>query len=333
MNDHCSKWRRRKMINKINVFSDEIAGLLESKYLDKTYGIEAREIIKNNSVSHFGIIIRDETNVAPTIYVDQLYEKYRNGEMDINECASEVFRVYDQHKAAGGPFEKAADMVKFPAAEKCILPKLINGERNKAMLKTVPHSDFGDLAVIYQIVLPSEDDEVQGAITVTNEIFKTWKISLKELHETSVRNLRNTNMTRIESMLSILVGRFGLNGSDGKSPDPMTGNSTPESMYVMSSENKINGAVTLLDSDCLEEFARVNGSFYIIPSSIHELILLPDKDGTLSFDSLKDMITDVNKTVLSPEEVLGYEPYYYDSERHTLYYGKKRKMMSLRFAS
>ncbi len=87
-------------------------------------------------------------------------------------------------------------------------------------------------------------------------------------------------------------------------------------MKVLTNSKRSSGAVCILYPGVLEEVAaeRMGGDFYIIPSSVHEVILLPD-DGRLLEENLKEMIFEVNRTKVDPEEVLSDNLYYYDAER------------------
>jgi hypothetical protein len=85
-----------------------------------------------------------------------------------------------------------------------------------------------------------------------------------------------------------------------------------EKMYVLSNDRGINGASTLLYPNVLYDFASsIRMNFYILPSSIHECILVPDT-GKLSKAALKEMVKDVNDSHVSADEVLSNEVYYYD---------------------
>lgn len=86
-------------------------------------------------------------------------------------------------------------------------------------------------------------------------------------------------------------------------------------MYVLSNRNRVEGAACMLYSSLFREFAdAVNSSFYIIPSSIHELLLLPDENLDERSGEIKGMIRDINDTQVKPEEILSYSLYCYDKE-------------------
>lgn len=67
---------------------------------------------------------------------------------------------------------------------------------------------------------------------------------------------------------------------------------------------------------------KLGGDFYILPSSIHEILLVPD-NGDKAADDLRDMVREVNATQVSPEEKLTDNVYHYDSKEHIFELAKK----------
>ena len=89
-------------------------------------------------------------------------------------------------------------------------------------------------------------------------------------------------------------------------------------MYVLSNRNRVEGAACMLYPGLIRGFAEKAGSsLYIIPSSVHELLLLPAEDcGEAA--GIRDMIREVNDTQVSDEEILSYSLYYYDREEEKI---------------
>lgn len=83
-------------------------------------------------------------------------------------------------------------------------------------------------------------------------------------------------------------------------------------MKVLSNTKRLHGAVCMLYPGVLKEMAdRMGGDFFILPSSVHETILLPDAGEGLN-GALRQMIREVNSTKVAPEEVLSDTLYRYD---------------------
>ena len=92
-------------------------------------------------------------------------------------------------------------------------------------------------------------------------------------------------------------------------------------MYVLSNQRRVEGAACMLYPNLVRDFAEaVGSSFYIIPSSVHELLLLPTAHLEESSE-IKNMIKEINDSQVSAEEILSYSLYLYDKE--------ERKIMKL----
>ena len=87
-------------------------------------------------------------------------------------------------------------------------------------------------------------------------------------------------------------------------------------MYVATVPDKISGAGVIAYQEFMDQAAeKLGGDFYILPSSIHEILLVKD-DGNVDFKDLKAMVEEVNATQVAPEEKLTDSVYHYDSKDH-----------------
>ena len=83
-------------------------------------------------------------------------------------------------------------------------------------------------------------------------------------------------------------------------------------MFVAGNHHKNYGAAVILYEDFLEQFAKkINSDFYILPSSIHEVILIPVGNDEEEVSHLKRMVFEVNHTELEEEEILSDSIYRY----------------------
>ena len=86
---------------------------------------------------------------------------------------------------------------------------------------------------------------------------------------------------------------------------------TDTPLWVLTNRQRIQGASCILYPGLLKRLAAEKRNFYLLPSSIHEVILLAEQ-GSETPQRLKDMIAEVNRTQVAPEEVLSDSLYYYD---------------------
>ena len=90
------------------------------------------------------------------------------------------------------------------------------------------------------------------------------------------------------------------------------------SMYVLTNQAKLNGASVMLYSDKIRELAdRLQSDLIILPSSVHEVLLLPD-DHEKKYDFYRQMVEEVNATQVEPEEILSYNLYRYNRKKEEI---------------
>ena len=131
-------------------------------------------------------------------------------------------------------------------------------------------------------------------------------ISFEELDEAAKKNTEKSGFS-VRTMSEVMCELMGVNvGQEIEEPDG------PQ-MYILTNARKIHGANIMLYKEYLEIAAeKMNGDFYIIPSSIHELIAVPVSAQGL--EELREMVKEANDNQLTPEEILGYEVYRYNRE-------------------
>lgn len=280
----------------VNVIIDNL-----KKRLGDEASIKARTVKKNNNVVYRGIIIQKRhQNIAPTIYVNSFFELYKKGETldTIVDCIEQQYYK--------GEVKQSIDMEffrDFSEVKSRIAYRLINAKKNEELLEEIPHILFMDLAICFYYAFQSEELG-DGMILVHNTHMEMWNTSHKELMNLAQENTERLFPAVFESMGTILK-EFGVDGDDY----PM--------IYVLTNQQKCQGAATILYKDMLDNIAsRIGGNYYLLPSSIHEVIIL--KEETCQVDSLHNMIVEANETQVMEEEVLADYPYYYDASKKKL---------------
>ena len=82
-------------------------------------------------------------------------------------------------------------------------------------------------------------------------------------------------------------------------------------VYVVTNEDGRYGAAAILIKEFMEDLLERIGEYHIIPSSIHELLVVPNAIA----GELKTMVREMNDTVVEVKEVLSYNIYRYDSRK------------------
>ena len=159
--------------------------------------------------------------------------------------------------------------------------KLIHAASNEAILKDVPYIPWMDLAIVFYLCIHEDDSGLMTAM-IHNSHLRIWNISLEDLKTSALANSPRLFPPVISSMACIIEEmNRGLNPHFQEThPKP----ETPAPFYVLSNRSGINGAACILYEDVLKNFADgVEKNLIILPSSIHEVLLLPD-DGDISYE-------------------------------------------------
>lgn len=184
-----------------------------------------------------------------------------------------------------------------------IVFQLINKEQNKEMLKNTPHRTWNDLAVIYRHMINEKNNQGQiESMIITNELMQSIELSEKEMFELAADNTKRIMKPNIKGISQIIPN--------------VTNN-----MLVISNEMYFLGATSILYTDIMDKIAtRLDSDLYIIPSSIHETIAIPDNaiDGIITPEELSVMIKITNEEEINPEERLSNNLYHYNKNLKTI---------------
>ncbi len=300
----------------MDVFSTVVKETV-SNFLGNGYDVKVQQILKNNSTQLTGLVIKYKgDSVAPTIYLEQFFEDFNTGNSDIVSVAERIISVYE-HSAGKVDFDVAA-ITDFSFCKEKICFKLVNAKRNKKLLEEAPNVLMLDLAVIFYIFLGNEGFGT-ASITIKNNMAELWDITSEELFDIAKKNTQRLFPATVRPMSSVLFGIMnGSSDHDNEFYDmnaPMKGLDT---IYVCSNNSDFWGAGTVLYDDVLKGIADTSESddIYIIPSSVHETLLIPNNEMNVSF--LRQMVSEVNSTAVAPEEVLSDNVYIFHADTETI---------------
>lgn len=276
------------------------------KRAGENYRVKLNDVMKNNGVVLRGItLMQDDSNISPTIYLNPYYDAYENGDTTLGTVIDEVIDTYERNK-----INRSIDMkffLNYETVRSRIIFKLINTEKNRELLRDVPYIPFHDLSIVFQCLV-SEERFGNASILIHNVHLQLWKVNARELYECALENTPLLQGYELADMNTVLEEMKALGGIDDEEIEDMQ-QEVP--MYVLSNKSRINGASCILYKDILKDFAMVvDKDLYVLPSSIHEVILLPS-DGTQESEQLKEMVREINQSQVEEEEVLSDSVYYY----------------------
>lgn len=297
--------------------------------------VSIRNVVKNNSVRRRAIsIVRKDEQATPTIYIREYYEDYKEGR-EIDDICEEIFDVY---KDGIKKFKKEINVDDFLDFEKIkdrLFFKLINSEMNAVLLEDIPSKDYLDLSIVFYLAV-SNDCGCSATALIHNYHMNNWNVSVDELYELAFKNnikKQKAQILRMEDIVrDMIVEQFA--GDEcviaedsvyaGKTKEDINNiveeeidkikEDKPMDMFVLTNEQKNFGASCILYPNVLKDFAdKEQNDFYIIPSSVHEVILVPKK--AENRERLCEILNEVNKKELDTIDLLSDTVYEYDREK------------------
>ncbi len=292
----------------IEKFSQEVARRIP-ELLDTETEAVIKKIMKNNGQELTGLVIQAAgSNLAPTIYLENYYEEYLGG-YDIEEITDRIAQVASSSMVSA-PF----DVESITSLDRCrdkIVPRLVNTNMNQHLLESRPHRNVEDLSITYCVLLDNVGDAA-ATVPVTYQLMDTWGLDADDLYDLAIENQLRAEKSVFISMKDVLKGLVD-EESDAVDVMDSTDNDVPQ-IYILSNENKLNGAAAILDSTIMNRVIdQIGERFYIIPSSIHEVLVVPDRGG-IKKDDLESMVREVNGSTVSIEEQLSDHVYVYNAE-------------------
>lgn len=268
--------------------------------------MEIRKTKKNNGITYHGLFIREtEEIIAPCLYLEEFYKDYEKGE-DIDKIMKKIRYEYECAMERAAFYE--LDATQYERIRDKIVFRLVNYEKNREMLKDCPYILMYDLALTFRWIAHTDSVGISSAL-ITYQQLQVWNVSVEEMILVARENTKRLFPPRIVNMDSLL-DEMG-NGAVSLSQD--------RTIYVMTNEQQVNGATVLVYEGILNTFARQIGEdFYVLPSSVHELILVPASEFP-DPGCLIEMVKEANQCITSPVDMLSDSVYHYNWKEERLY--------------
>jgi hypothetical protein len=289
--------------------------------------VEVRDVRKNNGVILQGLTITSaQSNMSPTIYLNSFYEEYESGK-SVDMIVVDIMNIYHTSKL---PIDVDMDFfLKYELVKSNLYCRLINYEKNEEFLENVPYKKYFDLAMICYFSCEQEYLK-NGFITITTDHLDSWGVDEEELFEVAWLNTKEKypyTYVSMEQMIRQMVERdvrrdMDMRDEEIEDKEEWISFTVDEivkglfrenknQMYVLSNEGKVWGAVSMLCDEALKEIANeVQDDLFILPSSVHEVIVIPAETANTK-EYLKEMVAEVNRSHVEREEVLSDHIYRY----------------------
>lgn len=283
-------------------FKDTIrTHILEYMPNSQDSSVTINEVRKNNGITLDGLMVRKpEERISPTVYLESYYDDYKKG-MSVENCMHKIAVTIDSAKEQARIFD-VEHLLNYEDMKSKIYISVVNFHNNQELLSQVPFDHKGDLAIVVR-ALASQNPNENASFLIKNDMLEKYGISREQLFADAYSNSPVLMPSSFTSMRDVLQEMIHENLEDLMPEDVQ--------MYVLTNEQKIRGASTMFYPGVMDMIHEKLGDFTIIPSSIHEVIIVPAD--TANSRVMEAMIGEVNTTCVDAQEILADKPLTYDS--------------------
>lgn len=270
------------------------------------YSFELTKVMKTNQgeIDAIRIQYKDESQIMPMCYPSEMFVDYLEWGGEVDDVVDEIMNVAERGKQEALELKNVLDELTPEYASERLILHLYNREWNEELLKNAITMDVDgcdDLIAVARWIVP-EANGTQASILVTKELQQRLAMTTEELLSMAYKNTINQKFT-LESMGEVLGEML---------EEELVEAIDENKMYVLSNEKKFFGANVLLNKEQLQKISsRIGRDYYLLPSSIHELIILPLKSvDDPNPSELQKMVLEVNESCVDVKERLGENVYH-----------------------
>jgi hypothetical protein len=286
-------------------YANVLATAVEAR-LDGRYNVNVMDVDKGNGVIYKGLRLDNGSGISPLIYVNVFWDY----DLEIDKAAEKVIEIY-KNSMDNKPIEMDFPfnrLINWDFVKDKIVFELVGKERNEGLGDDYVTLNYLDFVIIYQILINS-DGRGEPKIKVSRDLFKYWNVTEGELFQAAMKNssvLRKAEVKTMGNILEEFVEGIEIEDIDNDA-----------SMFILTNSRRNCGAGCLLYPNVLEYIKGKVGNFVVLPSSIHETIIVPfDEPDARSIRDFKNMVTTINMTEVSEEEILTDSVYYFGDDNH-----------------
>lgn len=294
---------------KIKEFTNEVIKMLEEK-TGKT--IIKKDVIKNNGEKCVGVAAQTHNDATPVVCLKEFYEDYKNGKA-LDEVLDELYNTFKVGVEQSEKLKNQMNLLRDSNYVKDnVMAKVVSLKDNPYLTDKLYTADE-DLGIAYIYYIDVDAGECgSGSCVLSEEIYSDLDFNKKELHELAMKHTEEKENAILLGMQDVIARMMGADFGETNLLKDKNKNVEDEKMFILTNESKTNGAITILYKDVIRDVAdRLNKDIFIIPSSIHEVIIVPKKDESDDRDRLTGMLREVNGASVPDNEVLSNDLFEY----------------------
>ena len=189
--------------------------------------------------------------------------------------------------------------------KKSLFVKLINTERNEALIEKCISKEFLDLSAVVRVVLKM-DKEGMSSMALSKKDAENLGMTEEEIYAAALANTLRLFPPKLMNLGRYVEMSIGAELPLGE--DEVT-------TYILTNQKEVDGAFYFMSPEVVGAIAEaLEDDLYILPSSINEVLLVRASELEDGVDKLKEMVRDANETVVAEKDILSYNVYHYDKE-------------------
>lgn len=314
-------------------FTEKTVKALE-EYFGTEVEIKTHKVYKNNGILLQGICVLEKgKNIAPTVYINSFFEKYQKG-VTFGRIIRDMVIYMEQNQVSKNL--NVDFFLDYESVRKRLVIRLIHQEKNKELLEKIPYLKFQDLAIVCHCTMVTEEIG-NGSILIHKHHLESWGVEEESLFQDAFENSPRVEPYSILKMSDMM--KSVLRESVKEQIDEVCEEDSEKKvellevtlenmakeieeknipMYVLTNTKRYYGAASLVYPDMLERIGEMlKEDFYILPSSVHEVIFVGKSSCVDSF-TLNEMVEEVNRTQVEEEEWLSDHVYLYQRTNQKL---------------
>ncbi|EPD65935.1 hypothetical protein HMPREF1216_00347 [Coprococcus sp. HPP0048] len=290
-------------------FIEEVERRVKEKIKgNETITVYIHTAVKNNGKERKGITVSEKgIHISPTIYLEEYFQQFQEGK-PIEKIVEKILQLYEEVKCSH-PCEESL-LQNYEELKGKFACKLIHRGKNEKLLNDIPYVPWMDLAIVVFVLLEVSPYGT-ATVLVRKEHLEIWGLTEAQLFDEAKKNTPILLPYQFCTMRKLLREICPYAVDEGEEEE--------ESLYVLSNKLRSFGAASMLYDGILEKVGQKLGeNYYILPSSIHEVIVVPESKSPVKQD-LEEMVREINETQVEEEEVLSDRVYYFSRKENRLF--------------
>lgn len=272
-------------------------------------------VTKNNGTNRVAMVLyKNDDKIRPQIYLEKYYEDYQRGK-ELQEIVEEVLKMYKSAMKDINP-KNLERLEEWTNIKKRLALRIVSKERNQEELYNLVYEKVCDLVAIATICVERNEEGVKS-IRITQDLARKWNVSNEEILEAAKENTATLFPPKIQDLYEFVQDMVDISKeelSQGRKNFP--------DLQILTNDLCINGATVILyDSFMKEVYERLGGKFIILPSSVHEVLVVPLED-SMYIPYLREVVESINQRFVAEDEILSDNVYLYDGEKIDLAFDK-----------